>query len=521
MNTFFKNWKQDLPSSLVVFLVALPLCLGVGLASTNLTEIDGMPNIFSGIIAGIVGGIVVGALSGSKLGVSGPAAGLITIVLGAIVTLGSFEAFLTAVIISGVIQLIAGFLQAGMLSKYFPVSVIKGMLAAIGLTLILKEIPHAVGYDKDFMGDIAFAQTDGHNTFSELFYMLNSLSFSAIGISILSIVILVLFETSWMKKIALFKFLPGALFVVLIGVGINQLLAVISPENVLAGDHLVKLPVAQTLSEFGSFFATPDFGVLNNPDVYVIGFTLALIASLETLLSVEATDKLDPNKNHTPPNRELKAQGVGNIISGLLGGLPITQVIVRSSANINTGAKSKLSTIVHGILLLTSVLFIPTLLNLIPLASLAGILIVIGYKLSKIQVYRDLYRLGLDQFLPFLSTVIAVLLTDLLTGIAIGFAFSVFFILRKNYKNNYRTETSTVDGEEELKIVLSEEVSFLNKASISLLLMNLKDNQRVIIDGSKCKSIDYDALEVIREFRDFNAKEKNIQLSVINLNQLG
>lgn len=521
MNSFFKNWKHDLPSSLVVFLVALPLCLGVGLASTNLTDVEGMPNIFSGIIAGIVGGIVVGSLSGSKLGVSGPAAGLITIVLGAIVTLGSFEAFLTAVIISGVIQLIAGFLKAGMLSKYFPVSVIKGMLAAIGLTLILKEIPHAVGYDKDFMGDIAFAQTDGHNTFSELFYMLNSLNVTAIGISILSILILILFETSWMKKISLFKFLPGALFVVLLGIGINALLIQTNPQFALTGDHLVSLPVAKNAQEFASFFSIPDFSVLNKPDVYVIAFTLALIASLETLLSVEATDKLDPNKSHTPPNRELKAQGIGNIISGFLGGLPITQVIVRSSANINTGAKSKLSTILHGILLLTSVLFIPTILNLVPLASLAGILIVIGYKLSKVQMYRDLFRLGMDQFLPFISTVIGVLLTDLLTGIAIGFAFSVFFILRKNYRNNYKTETSYVNGEEELKIVLSEEVSFLNKASITLLLMNLKENQRVIIDGSKCRSIDYDALEVIREFRDFNAKEKNIQLSVINLNQLG
>lgn len=520
MKSILNNWKSDLPSSLVVFLVALPLCLGVGLASTNLPEIGGMPNIFSGIIAGIIGGIVVGAISGSRLGVSGPAAGLITIVLGAIVTLGSFEAFLVAVIIAGIVQVIAGYLKAGMLSKYFPVSVVKGMLAAIGLTLILKEIPHAFGYDKDFMGDTSFFQPDGHNTLSEFYYMINSLSGSAAIISLISIAILILFERPFMKKIVLFKFLPGALFVVIFGIVANNVIGIISPDNKLLGDHVVSLPVASNFTEFASFFSMPDFRALNNPDVYIIAFTLALVASLETLLSVEATDKLDPEKHQTPTNRELKAQGVGNILSGLLGGLPITQVVVRSSANITSGGKSKMSTILHGLLLLSSVILIPTLLNEIPLASLAGILIMVGYKLTKIQLFTDSFKLGMDQFLPFIVTVFAVLFTDLLTGIAIGFAVSVFYILKKNSKNNYKTEIIEKDGHKVLKVVLSEEVTFLNKASISLLLNELDENEHVIIDGSKCSTIDYDAMEVLREFRDFGSKEKNINLTIIHIKQL-
>lgn len=516
MNEFFKTWKSDLPASLVVFLVALPLCLGVGLASTNV-DVIGMPNIFSGLIAGVVGGIVVGVSSGSKLGVSGPAAGLITIITAALLTLGSFNGFLVAVIISGIIQIIAGFLGAGVLSRYFPSSVIKGMLAAIGITLILKEIPHAFGYDKDFFGDEAFWQRDGHNTFSELFYALNALSPGAIIISVISIALLLFFDSKFAKRIALFKFIPGALFVVLAGIAINEMFRWYLPDYLIGKGHLVSLPVAKNVGEFIGFLSFPDFSFLKNPDVYVIALTLALVGSLETLLSVEATDKLDPDRHHTPTNRELKAQGLGNIFSGLIGGLPITQVIVRSSANINSGGKSKLSTILHGVLLLVAIMFIPTFLNLIPLASLAAILLMIGYKLAKVSLFQSMYKLGLEQFLPFMTTIVVVLLTDLLIGIGAGIAVAIFFILKKNFKNNYKYEVVSESNRRRHLIKLSEEVTFLNKASILELLNGIEEGSEVIIEGSHCEEIDHDAMEILKEFKDFGAPEKKIELTIIGL----
>ena len=520
MKSFFKHWRQDLPASLVVFLVALPLCLGIGLASTNVQGINGMPNIFSGLIAGIVGGIVVGSLSGSRLGVSGPAAGLITIVTAAILTLGSFEAFLTAVVLAGIIQLIAGFLKAGVLSKYFPSSVVKGMLAAIGLTLILKEIPHFFGYDEDFIGDEALNQMNGHNTFSDLGYMLESIHPAALTISVISLLILILFEQKFMKKFGLFKILPGALFVVIIGILLNEYFISIGGDWVIKDKHLVQIPVISSLEEFTQYLTTPDFSSLKNWNVYAIALTLAIVGSLETLLSVEATDKLDPEKHHTPTNRELKAQGVGNIVSGMLGGLPITQVIVRSSANINTGAKSKLSAILHGILLVSAILFISDLLNKIPMASLAAILLMIGYKLSNIKLYRSIFRQGLEQFLPFIATIIGVLLTNLLAGIGIGVVFAIFFILRRNYKNDYIAEEHIEEGHRCLKIKLPEELTFLNKASIFDLLDSIEEESNVELDGSKCTFIDHDALEILKEFQNYTVKEKRIHLNVINVEPL-
>lgn len=517
MKNFIANWRNDLPSSLVVFLVALPLCLGVGLASTNIEGINGMPNVFSGIIAGIVGGIVVGSLSGSRAGVSGPAAGLITIILAAIVTLGSFEAFLLAVVFAGVIQIIAGFAGLGIIGNYFPSSVIKGMLAAIGITLILKEIPHAVGYDKDFFGDEAFFQNDGHNTFSELVYAMGALNMTAILIAAISIVIMILFEQKFIKKIKLFQFIPGALIVVLVGIGINLGFKISESNWTLSSEHLVSLPRAANFDEFIGFLSFPDFNYLTNPNVYVIALTIALIGSLETLLSVEATDKLDPEKHTTPTNRELKAQGVGNMISGMIGGLPVTQVIVRSSANINSGAKSKVSAIVHGVLLMVTVIFIPHILNLIPLASLAAILIMIGYKLAKIKLFQQLYKQGWDQFLPFCATIIGVLLTDLLMGIGIGIAVAVFFILKKNYQNNFVKLERDVQGKHETVLTLSEEVSFLNKAGLVHSFNHVNPDSILIIDGTKSKTIDFDVLELIHEFNEFGAKEKNVECRLINI----
>lgn len=510
----FKTWQKDLPAGLVVFLVALPLCLGVGLASTSVEGIEGLPNLFSGLVAGIVGGIVVGFLSGSRLGVSGPAAGLITIVVAAISTLGSYEAFLVAVVISGILQLFAGFLKAGIIANYVPSSVIKGMLAAIGITLILKEIPHLVGYDKDFFGDESFFQKDGHNTFSEIYYSLQALHPGAIIIGAISLFILILFDTKWIKNNRVLSVIPGALIVVVASILINNLLGNIDYNLKVTTNHLVQLPIPKSIDDFVEFFSFPDFSFLSNPDVYIIAFTIALVGSLETLLSLEATDKLDPNKFLTPTNQELKAQGIGNIVSGFLGGLPITQVIVRSSANVNAGGQSKLSTIVHGFLILIAIVFIPQLLNQIPLAALAAVLIMVGYKLAKVSLFKSMLKLGWEQFIPFATTIIGVLLTDLLTGIGIGLAFSIFFILKKNYKNNFIKEQIN----NEIKVTLSEEVTFLNKAGIIKILEKTPENSKLIIDGSKCKSIDYDIIEILSEFKEFGSKNKNIQLQMININ---
>jgi MFS superfamily sulfate permease-like transporter len=497
--------KNDFPAGLVVFLVALPLCLGVALASTGRPDL-----LFSGIIAGFVGGIVVGAISGSPLGVSGPAAGLVVIVLNALETLGAWESLLLAIAISGVIQLVAGFLKAGIIGYYFPSSVIKGMLAAIGLILILKEIPHALGYDEDYMGDMDFIQPDGHNTFSEIFYALQGTSMGAIIITVVSLILLILFEKPFMKKFGLFKLLPGALFVVLFGIGINIVFMQFIPNLAMTGKHLVELPVASSLPEFISFFTLPDFTAITNPDVYIVAFTLAIVASLETLLCVEATDKLDPFKRKTPTNRELKAQGIGNIISGLIGGLPVTQVIVRSSANINSGGKTKLSTIIHGGILLLAALFIPRFLNLIPLASLAAILLLVGYKLSKVSLYKEMYKLGWEQFVPFVVTVLAILFTDLLKGIGIGMVVAIYFILRKNYKHPYYFHREKHHEGEIINLRLSEEVTFLNKGSIQLTLDHIPNNSKVIIDGTKSVNIDYDVLEIIQNFKRHTAPYKNI-----------
>lgn len=508
----FAHLKNDLPSGLVVYLVALPLCLGVALASTGRADL-----LFAGVIAGVVGGVVIGLLSGSALGVSGPAAGLVVIVLTAIETLGTFEAFLLAVFFAGVIQLIAGFLKAGIIGYYFPSSVIKGMLTAIGITLILKEIPHAFGYDEDFMGDESFFQDDGHNTFSELYYAVRYSSAGAIVISVVSLGLLILFDRPFMKRIQLFKFLPGALFVVLTGIFLNILFGGIVPDLEMTGKHLVQLPVATNISEFFSFFKFPDFSAISNPDVYVVAGTLAIVASLETLLSVEATDKLDPLKRNTPTNRELKAQGIGNMVSGLLGGLPLTQVIVRSSANINSGGKTKMSTIIHGSILLLSAIFIPRYLNLIPLASLAVILLMVGYKLAKPSLFRGMYALGWDQFIPFIVTVVAILGTDLLKGIGIGMVVAIYFILRKNYKNSYHYKIEKKQERQTVTITLSEEVTFLNKGSIQLTLSHIPNNSDLIIDGTQSKNIDYDVLEIIQDFKNFTAKEKNVKVQTLNI----
>jgi MFS superfamily sulfate permease-like transporter len=509
----FKNYKNDLPAGLVVFLVAIPLCLGIASASTGRPDL-----IFSGIIAGIIGGIVVGLLSGSQLGVSGPAAGLITLVAGGIAKLGSYESFLLAVVISGIIQWIAGMLKAGIIGHYFPSSVIKGMLAGIGITLILKQIPHALGYDSDLIGDDDFLQMDGHNTFSEIVYAIRYNRMGAIVISALSLGVLLLMDLPAVKKIKSLQFIPASLFAVMIGILLNEVYKSANVNWVLDGKHLVQLPVLNSANELTSLITLPNFSALTDFRVYELALTLALVASLESLLSVEATDKLDPYKRSTPTNKELKAQGIGNIISGLLGGLPITQVIVRSSANINSGGKTKLAAVFHGVLLLVSVLIFPQVLNKIPIAALACVLLLVGYKLSQISLFLKMYKMGWEQFMPFVVTIIGVVGFDLLKGICMGMAFALFYILRKNYRNSYSLQKAAKpDAKTAYQLKLSEEVTFLNKGSIVQTLHHLTNHSVVTIDGSSSVFIDHDVCEAIYEFKNHTAPLRDIEVCLIGI----
>jgi carbonic anhydrase len=514
MSVFNKFLGKDFLAGLVVFLVALPLCLGIGLASTNVENITSLPSVFPGLLAGVVGGIVVGLISGSRVGVSGPAAGLITIIISSITLLGSYEAFLVSVILAGIIQLIFGLCKLGIIAKYVPTSVIKGMLAAIGITLILKEIPHLLGYDKDFFGDESFWQFDGHNTFSELAYSLNAFQEGSVIIGVLSVLVIILLDKPFFKRNRLFKLIPSALIVVLIGVAIQLLFKDSFLE--VSSKHLVQLPVLSSIGEISTVLFFPDFSALGNWQVYTVAITIALVASLETLLSVEATDKLDPEKNTTPTSRELTAQGIGNIFSGFIGGLPITQVVVRSSANIDAGVKSKMATVIHGILLIFAILMLPVVLNQIPLASLAAILIMVGYKLTKAGLFKDMYVKGMDQFIPFVLTIVGVLFTDLLKGIGIGLLVSIYYILQRNFQNHFTK--SEVDGE--MVIRLSEEVTFLNKVGIHTTLEKAQPKSKMTIDASNCKSIDQDILELLLDFKKFGSVHKDIDFQLINFQHL-
>jgi len=511
MNSYLNNLKSDIPASIIVFLVAVPLCLGIALAS-------GAP-LFSGIIAGIVGGIVCGVFSGSQLGVSGPAAGLAVIVLTAIQDLGAFETFLLAVVFAGVFQFILGVLKAGIIGYYFPDSVIKGMLAGIGVIIFLKQIPHAFGYDKNYEGSLAFAQNDGHNTFSQFYYMLESITPAALIISSVSLLILILWEQKFMKNIKLFKLVQGPLVVVALGIILNMFFA--GTNMALGSDQVVSIPVAESIAGFFELFTFPDFSQWNNPQVYTVAITLAIVASLETLLCLEATDKLDPQKRVSPANQELRAQGIGNLVSGLIGGLPVTQVIVRSSTNIQSGGKTKMAAILHGFILLGSAMMIPTVLNLIPLSSLAAILILVGYKLAKPALFKSMFKTGWTNFIPFIVTILAIVFTDLLMGIGIGMAVAIFFVLYENYKKPFFFEQDKNFGENgSITLKLSEDVTFLNKANIQRALQIIPDNGKVTIDASKSINIHHDVIEIIEEFK-INAKSRNIDVNIIGREQKG
>jgi MFS superfamily sulfate permease-like transporter len=501
MKKLLKTAGFDLSASIVVLLVALPLCLGIALASKA--------PLFSGIIAGIVGGIVIGALSGSQLSVSGPAAGLTAIVATAVVKLPAYEAFLLSVVLAGIMQIILGFARAGILGDYVPNSVIKGMLAAIGLILILKQFPHLVGYDENFEGDESFVQINDENTFSGIAHALRFFTPAAIMIGGLSIVILILWERSFMKKPGWLKFMPGPLVVVVASVLINRYFQYQNNGIALEGKHLVSLPVANDINSFMGFLTFPDIQYLNNPVVWSTALTLAIVASLETLLGIEAIDKLDPYKRVTPTNRELKAQGAGNIVSGMLGGLPLTSVIVRGSANVSSGARSKLSAIFHGILLFICVAFFPQFLNTIPICALAAILIFTGYKLAKISLIKEFYMKGWDQFVPFMVTIIAILLSDLLTGIIIGIIVGLFFMVR----SNFHSSILLVHDENNYLVRLRKDVSFLNKPIIKRKLESVPENSYVLIDATRADFIDKDVIDAVNEFL-FHAHLKNIRVEI-------
>lgn len=491
----FKHWKKDLPASLVVFFVALPLCLGVALAS-------GAPP-FAGLIAGLIGGILVGYLSGSSVGVSGPAAGLVVIVFNAISDLGSYELFLTSVVLAGFIQIVLGVLRAGVIGYYFPSAVIKGMLSAIGIMIFVQQIPLALG----FSGHVTSDRIDLGN-------LQDHITPGAILITIVSLGILLFWDGVLAKKNNLFKLVPAPLIAVIVGV-ILYLTVGTSGWLALDDSQLVNVPIPNDIFSFFGQFTLPDFSSLSNSSIYVTAFTIAVVASLETLLSVEATDKLDPYKRQTPTNRELIAQGIGNSVSGLIGGIPITQVVVRSSANVMSGAMTKLSAILHGILLLLSIIAIPRLLNLIPQAVLASVLLVIGYKLANPKGFVQLYKLGKTQFIPFIATVVGIVITDLLTGIVVGLTVGLIVVLLKSYNNSHHMLIKEYEGKKNLfHINFAEEVTFINKGPIMKELNALEKDSFLELDFRKTKVLDYDILEYLDEFST-KARNNNINIRLI------
>ena len=523
MKKYFSQFNADLPSGLIVFLVAVPLCLGIAAVSGA--------SAFSGIIAGIVGGIVVGSLSGSQLGVSGPAAGLAVIIATALqefkaqvdqslapdaLFAEAFQTFLLAVVLAGGIQILLGFLNGGIIGYYFPSSVIKGMLAGIGITIFLKEIPHLLGYDKDLEGDMDFWQVDGENTLTEIINAFGNPDFGAASIGALGLLILILWQQGFMQRIKLFTYIQGPLVAILSGIGLVYFYKGGSHE--MLTEHLVNVPVATSANDFFGFFSFPRFSAISNPLVWKTALVIALVASIETLLSAEATDKMDPQKRVTPANRELKAQGIGNMVSGLLGGLPITQVIVRSSTNIQSGGKTKMSAIIHGFFILGFVAFLPQLLNLVPRASLAAILLIVGFKLAHPSTFKAMWSAGLNQFAPFLVTILFIVFKDLLWGVSIGLTVAILEILYINYRKPYLVNIDQNTADNIYHFQLAEDVTFLHKASILDTLNKVPPGSNVIIDGSKSISIHPDVREIISDF-ETHAQFINVTLTLVGMKE--
>jgi len=499
--------RNDLIASVVVFLVAIPLCLGIALAS-------GAP-LFSGIIAGIIGGIVVGFLSDSHVSVSGPAAGMVAIVLASIAALGSFHAFLLAVAFAGIIQILIGILRAGFIADYVPANVIQGLLTAIGILIIIKQLPLAFGF-ADNTANVMARIKEAQQTFSiaPLIHLSHHINYSTAFIAIFSIVLLVLWDKI-PKKIT--KILPGAIVVVVLAVAINFLFALFSPTLILPDSHLVNIPVNETFMGLIKQLPHPTFSDWVNPNIYLYAVVIAIVASLETLLNLEASQKMDPQHRYSSRNKELVAQGIGNTLSGLIGGLPITSVIVRTTVNIQSGSKTKLSAIIHGGFLLISLLLIPSWLNKIPLAALAAILIVTGYKLARVSLFKEMYKLGKGNFIPFITTVVAIVFTNLLVGVLIGLGVSFFFILRQNSRNKFTHVKEMHTGGEILRIILPQHLTFLNKASMVNTLKKIPENSSVILDATSTDYIDHDILDVMQEYKDFQANEKDVALNIVGL----
>jgi carbonic anhydrase/SulP family sulfate permease len=504
---YLRALPHDLSAGVVVFLVALPLCLGIALAS-------GAP-LLSGLVAGIVGGLLVAWLSGSHTSVSGPAAGLTAVVAAQIQSLGSFEAFLVAVVLAGAIQIGLGVMKMGALAVFFPSSVIKGLLSAIGIILILKQIPHLFGHDPDWLGDMSFRQVDGANTFTEIFATIFDVHPGATVVGLGSLALLLVWDRTPLKN----SVVPGPLFVVVAGVLMAVGLEQIGGVWQIAGAHLVQVPVTESLSGFAAALPTPDFSALTHPAILTASVTIALVASLETLLNLEAVDKLDPKQRVSPPNRELLAQGVGNMTAGLAGGLPITSVIVRSSVNIGSGAQTRVSCFVHGILLAGLVVAMPGLLNLIPLSCLAAVLMVTGFKLAAPRLFRQMWREGRTQFLPYVGTVAAIVLTDLLVGILIGMAVAVFFILQNNLKRPLRKINERHVGGEVMRIELAPQLSFLNRASLTQAFQELPPGSHVVLDARNTVYMDPDIMDLIRDFETEIAPAHAIDVSVLGFKE--
>jgi MFS superfamily sulfate permease-like transporter len=501
MNSITTNLK----SGIVVFLVALPLCLGIALACN-------VP-LFSGLLAGIIGGIVVTSLSGSALSVSGPAAGLTSIVLAAVASLGSFDVFVAAVFFAGAVQIILGLAKAGTIGNYIPNAVIKGMLAGIGIILIIKQVPHLVGFDKDPEGDLDFSRSGGGNTLSDLQEMFSNFTPGAIVVGSISMVIMLVGDMKFYKRSKVLSLLPSALIAVIVG-ALLTLFFKDMPDFFIAPEHLVNLPVIKDFSDLKNTLVTPDFSAWQSVKFWSIVLTLAVVASLESLLSIEAADKLDPQRRDSNSNKELVAQGVGNMACGLLGALPVTAVIVRSSANITAGATNKLSAMFHGVLLFLSILFIPQLLMLIPNASLAAVLVFTGYKLTKIELFKQHYRRGLDQFLPFITTIVVMLVTDLLKGVGAGLLVAVIFIIRSNIRLAFEIVNDSIDGKPVSLLKLPQHLTFFNKGHLLKFLSTVRPGSILMIDGSINRTINPDVHDVLVDFVE-TAKEKNIEVQFI------
>lgn len=505
----FTNLKSDIPAGIAVFLVSIPLSLGIALTS-------GAP-LFAGLITGIVGGLVVAPISNSALGISGTAAGLALIVAPAIAKFG-FNGYLLALIFAGSMQILMGLLKAGVIAYYFPSSIVNGMLMGIGLIILLKQIPHAIGDDLDYEGNFTYTQPDHYSSFTELFRMLGEAQPGALLIAIVSLGVILLWESPIIKKLPLFRLIPAPLMAVIAGISLNALLQDIYPRIALSEAHLVTIPEVQNFSSLLLQLHFPDFNQLTNPDIYYFGLMLAVVASLETLLTLDAVDKLDAYKRITASNRELIAQGIGNISCGLIGGLPLTQVVVRSSINALSGAKTHFAAVVNGLLLLLTVLIMPTVLNKIPLASLAAILIVVGVKLIKPDTIKTIYQSGWYRFIPFCATVLGLVFTNILFGILIGLVTALFSVLLENHKSAAYFKETHIGN----KIIfrLSEHVSFLNRANVQTTLESLPAHSEVVIDATRSKYIDYDVYEIIQNFKS-DAHHKHIKLILENMRGYG